>query len=65
MSIRQDVFEGYVDRIENGCVFGWAWHSEIPNGPIEVDIYLDGERKANAVANMYRADLEAAIRSWC
>ena len=60
MSISQSNFEGYVDRIENGWVFGWAWNSEMPNGPIQVDIYVDGEREASALANLYRPDLEAA-----
>lgn len=60
MSIRQHGFEGYVDRIENGWVFGWAWNSKIPNTPIEVEIRIDGEPEATSVADLYRPDLETA-----
>lgn len=58
MSIEENRLEGHVDRIENGWVFGWAWNSDSPNDPIEVEIYVDGKRQATAMANLYRADLE-------
>ena len=60
MIIRQNELEGHVDRIENGWVFGWAWHSGNPDRPTEVDIYVNDEYQITTVANLYRSDLETA-----
>lgn len=60
MSVGTNRFEGHVDLIEDGWVFGWAWNMDNPDGPIEVDIYVDGRREATAVAQLYRPDLETA-----
>src|SRR5688572_11460307 len=51
-------YDGHVDRIDNGWIFGWAWNSERPDEPIAVEVYVDGVRRANAVADLYRVDLE-------
>jgi phytanoyl-CoA dioxygenase PhyH len=53
-------FDGHVDRIENGWVFGWAWNDEIPESPIEIDILVNGRRESTVIANLYRPDLEDA-----
>lgn len=59
-TMRQDHgFEGAVDRIENGWVFGWAWNREHPDSPIDVDIYVDDRHEMTAAAKLYRPDLEA------
>ena len=50
--------EGCVARLENGWAFGWAWNSESPNDPIEVDICVDGERIITTLANLYRREIE-------
>jgi len=60
MDVSEHGFEGRVDRIENGWVLGWAWHTEMPNAPIEIDVYLDGDKVATAKAALYRPDLERA-----
>ncbi len=56
----QDVFEGHVDRVENGRVFGWLWQSDLPNAPVSVDLYVDNVYEQTTVALLYRADLESA-----
>jgi glycosyltransferase involved in cell wall biosynthesis/SAM-dependent methyltransferase len=53
-------YEGYVDTVDNGLIFGWAWHSAHPDEPISVDLYVDGEQEASIVAGLYRADLAVA-----
>src|SRR5438128_835906 len=53
-------FEGFVDRIDNGLVFGWAWQPAVPNEPVQVDVYVDRVLQVTASANLYRPDLEAA-----
>lgn len=60
MNVKENGLEGHVDRIDNGWVFGWALNSEMPNDPIEVEVYVDSKRHATAVANLYRPDLETA-----
>jgi hypothetical protein len=60
MTLGESGFEGCVDRIENGWVLGWAWHINLPDAPIEVDVYLDGHQVASAEAKLYRPDLERA-----
>jgi GT2 family glycosyltransferase len=52
--------DGYLDGIEKGSIFGWAWHSARPDEPAWVDFYVDGERQADVVAKLYRQDLSAA-----
>jgi len=52
-------FEGYLERIDNGWVFGWAWNERLPNAPIEVEVLVDGTPAVRALANLYRSDLES------
>jgi glycosyltransferase involved in cell wall biosynthesis len=56
----QDVFEGHLDRVENGRVFGWLWQSDRPNDPVSVDLYIDDVCAQTILASLYRADLEIA-----
>jgi phytanoyl-CoA hydroxylase len=56
---QENGFEGYIDRVENGWLFGWAWNKNLPNSPIKVDIYLNGKRALTAEASLYRPDLES------
>ena len=52
--------EGYLDGIEKGSIFGWAWHAARPDEPISVDLYVDGKHEADVVARLYRQDLPIA-----
>jgi hypothetical protein len=31
-----DTYHGYVDRVENGWVLGWAWQATRPNDPVQL-----------------------------
>jgi hypothetical protein len=53
-----DTYHGYVDRVENGWVLGWAWQATRPNDPVQVDLYVDGALEASTLAQLYRADLD-------
>jgi hypothetical protein len=53
-------YEGHLDRIENGLIFGWAWRQNIQHEPISVDLYVDGTQENKTEAALYRADLEIA-----
>jgi phytanoyl-CoA hydroxylase len=53
-------FEGYVDRIEDGWVAGWAFCSFSPDEPVDVQLSLDGTVIGTWTADLYRPDLEAA-----
>lgn len=35
-------YEGWVDGANCSAIFGWAWNWDIPNTPIQVDVYSDG-----------------------
>ena len=59
-SCTENVFEGYLDGIEDGRILGWAWLSNLPNDPISVDFYVDGNHEGTVVAGQYRVDLETA-----
>ena len=52
--------EGFVDRIDNRWIVGWAWRSEEPDTPVAIDVLVDGIRVDGCRADMYRADLQAA-----
>jgi Phytanoyl-CoA dioxygenase (PhyH) len=52
--------EGFLERVDNGWVFGWAWDQARSEVSAEVDIYLDGQYAWTVTANSYRPDLESA-----
>src|ERR1700688_3538463 len=51
---------GYLDFASCGIIYGWAWDSSHPALPLSVDLYSDGVYLTTLVANVYRADLQAA-----
>jgi phytanoyl-CoA dioxygenase PhyH len=55
---KAEVFEGNVDRLEDGWVLGWAWTPGNPTERITVDVLVDGVRVTGGKAEIYRADLE-------
>ena len=52
-------FEGYVDKIENGVLTGWARQLSSA-APEQVEVFLDGRSVATVCADRARGDLEAA-----
>jgi len=54
------LYEGRLDRIKNGAIFGWAWKEETPDEPVSLDLYVDDKHKNSTVAATYRADLDLA-----
>lgn len=50
---------GYIDTIEGGRVYGWAWNAVRPDDVQKVAIYHQGECLGVVEANRYREDLVA------
>ncbi len=51
---------GYCDGIKGDDIYGWAWRPDLPNEPVEIDIYFDGQLVQSTLASTYRPDLRAA-----
>jgi pimeloyl-ACP methyl ester carboxylesterase len=51
------VYEGYLDSAACDKVYGWAWDKNLPNSPINVDIFDGGSFLQTVSANEYRVDL--------
>lgn len=51
------VYEGYLDSAACDKVYGWAWDKNLPNSPINVDIFDGGSFLQTVPANEYRVDL--------
>jgi len=52
--------EGFLDRADDEAIAGWAWETDHPNRPVEVEIY-DGEARLAIVrADVHRQDLQDA-----
>lgn len=51
---------GNFDTATCSTLSGWAWDSNRPTTPINVDILSDGVQVAQAVANQFRGDLQSA-----
>jgi len=50
-------YDGYLDGANCTWVYGWAWDSNRPNTPINVDLYSDGQFVTTVTADTYRPDL--------
>ncbi|WP_185961316.1 glycosyltransferase [Telmatospirillum sp. J64-1] len=53
-------FEGSLDGVTNGLVFGWLVDREAPGQAVEVTVEVDGSAVATKLAADFRADLQAA-----
>ena len=51
---------GHLDLCDGSRITGWAQDLAHPDGPVCLDIVVDGAMVAMACAEIYRADLEAA-----
>ncbi len=52
--------QGSVDEASARGVYGWAWNALKPDNAVVLSILVNGLPMARVVANVYRADLEAA-----
>jgi SAM-dependent methyltransferase len=50
-------FLGMIDSFESGIATGWVLDRRRPADPISVDLYVDGERVAETLADLPRSDL--------
>ena len=52
-------FEGFIDTFTDGVATGWALDRRLPNDPIDIDLFVDGEYTASIHADLPRPDLFA------
>lgn len=50
-------YEGFIDAIEDGRIFGWAFNPENLSEPVKIDIYHVEEFLGTISADRYREDL--------
>jgi Sulfotransferase family len=61
MSVRAQYVNGVLDGVDEDSIWGWAKSQKgDPEGPVEVEILLNGERYASMLANQQRSDLTRA-----
>jgi len=48
---------GFVDKIEDNAVYGWAYDENSPYESIALDVYVDNEKYTTILANIFRQDL--------
>ena len=51
---------GYVDKVSDGVVEGWAWNSAEPDKKVTVSLFVEGAAAVSGVADLERPDLQAA-----
>jgi autotransporter-associated beta strand protein len=51
---------GFVDRVSDRCITGWAQNVDHPEVPVCLDIYAGGQPIGQVLANTYRSDLRLA-----
>lgn len=62
-ALRAQQFEGHVDVFDCNTFAGWAANRSNPNSPINVDIFVDGQRVATVPASNPRDDVRAYLGS--
>lgn len=50
-------YEGFIDAVEDGRVFGWALDRDHPKKKVEIDIFFGQEKIGSVKANRFREDL--------
>ncbi|MDX2275813.1 MAG: hypothetical protein NW206_10220 [Hyphomonadaceae bacterium] len=58
-AVAEPIVRGRVDGLKGANLHGWAWNPQAPEEQVEVELWVDGEHKADTVANSFRADLRA------
>jgi hypothetical protein len=56
-------FRGWSDVADAKRVAGWAFNEAAPDGPVEVQVYIDGRFAGDTLANRPRPDVLKAGRS--
>ncbi len=51
---------GWLEKISDAHVLGWAWYPEQPEARVEVELLVDGHVAGTAIAGLYRADVANA-----
>lgn len=49
--------QGFIDAIERGVVYGWAWNPQRPDERIKVEILHGDQHLATVTAEQFRSDL--------
>lgn len=49
--------QGFIDAVERGVVYGWAWNPQRPDDRIEVEVLHGDKPLASVTADQFRADL--------
>lgn len=49
--------QGFIDAVERGVIYGWAWNPQRPEEPVDVEILLGERVLAVVTADIFRADL--------
>lgn len=55
-------FEGFLDRVDCGSIWGWVWDRDKPNTPLTVEFFANGVSIGSMEANLFRQDLVDAKR---
>jgi hypothetical protein len=66
MAVRAQYYKGVLDGVDADSIWGWAKsRTSDAEGPVEVEILLNGERFASMLANQQRNDLTLADNGEC
>jgi hypothetical protein len=57
---RRPPAEGRLETVADGYAIGWAWNPSRPQRPVEVEVVVDGETVAEALAHVKRPDIARA-----
>lgn len=52
------MIKGSVDRIDGHRIKGWCFDSDKPKEPLLVELFIDGEKNAEQIADLFRTDLK-------
>jgi hypothetical protein len=52
---------GRCDGLKGSALHGWAWNPATPDEPVEVELWIDGVRRATCLADRFRADLTGRV----
>ncbi|MCR6631653.1 MAG: hypothetical protein NVV74_17300 [Magnetospirillum sp.] len=52
--------EGFIDALDGGRLFGWAWDRLHPQERLRIDVSIDGAVVASTTADQLRPDLRAS-----
>jgi SAM-dependent methyltransferase len=59
-TVDYSMYQGFVDTLNGDLLAGWAWNNQLPDEPIDVDIYIDSKLATTLRAGDIGADLLAS-----